>query len=56
VTVTSEVDTRGLLKAALSTVARVTQHEQDSSLHHLKELVEADQELHDVLAQMPRHA
>ena len=57
VTVTSQVDSHGLLSAAvLSTLSRVTKHEQDVSLAHLKELIEADEELHGALADVPRHA
>jgi uncharacterized protein YndB with AHSA1/START domain len=56
VTITSEVDSKGAFKAALPTIARVSKHEQDSSLHHLKELVEAHDDLHDILGQVPAHA
>lgn len=56
VTITSEVDSKGAFKAALPAIARVSKQEQDSSLLHLKELVEAHDDLHDILSQVPAHA
>ena len=53
VTVTSQVDTKGMLRAALPALSRVARHEQDVSLAHLKELVEASPDLREVLAQVP---
>jgi uncharacterized protein YndB with AHSA1/START domain len=54
VTITSQVDTKGLLKAALPVIARLAKQEQDSSLSCLKELVEAGPDLQEVLTQVPR--
>lgn len=56
VTITNEVDAKGAIKSAvLGTFQRVAQRDLDASLAHLKELVEAEDELHEVLAQAPRH-
>ena len=56
VTITSDVDTKGLIaRAVVGTFERVARREQESSLAHLKELVEADEELHGVLAKLPQH-
>ena len=56
VTISSEVDTKGALKAAAAkTMERVARNEVEANLKHLKELVEAEDELHEALSQMPRH-
>ena len=56
VTITSDIDTKGAMKAAVAkTMERVARNELEANLKHLKELVEAEDELHEVLGQLPRH-
>jgi carbon monoxide dehydrogenase subunit G len=56
VTITSEVDTRGALKAAATkSMQRAAMNEVEVNLKYLKELVEAEKELHEFLGQLPRH-
>lgn len=55
VTITGEVDSKGAFKAATPAIARVSKHEVDTSLAHLKELVEAHDDLHEILSQVPAH-
>jgi len=55
VTISAEVDGKGAFKMALPTIAKVTKHEMETHLGHLKELVEAHDDLHEVLSQLPEH-
>ncbi len=52
---TVEVDTKGALHALLPLFTRSSKHELAVSLAHLKELVEADDAVHEALGELPLH-
>jgi uncharacterized protein YndB with AHSA1/START domain len=55
VTFVTEIDSKGAFKAAEPAIKRMSKHEQDASLNHLKELIEAHDDLHEIAAQFPEH-
>ena len=55
VTLEMDIDTKGALKAAAPVLQRMVQREVDSDLLHLKDILEAHDDLHQGMKQLRKH-